>query len=522
MAIDPPLNSTLTSTMTLDKTHRSRTLVLHPFFFGMFPLFSLLSANLVWAGFGEVFLPVAVILAISAFLWLALWPLLPQPHKRGLVLALFWIPFYGYSTIIDGVRTLFDFRDMLGALPLIAIGLVALVLALVVMLWLRRAPWTFEATTTVLNRISALALTVAFLSCVVAVARQVTSTGPSESRPAEPTAAADPSLPNIYFILCDAYPRADYLQSYFGIDNTPFLTQLRERGFYVADRSRSNYPNTLPSLASTFNLEYLDNAMATGGWDEHYPELLPRVRDNTVVQSLQARGYEFVAIASGLFPTDLSNADRFIHPGATFQTEYQQRLIDMTPIRSIFNRMKKPRWHHRVPFVLESLETIRREDRPMFVFGHILAPHLPHAYDAEGNVLASFPPYKDGWRQVTQFLNRRLVEVVDAILAHEPNSVILIEGDHGPNTSWQDAINLVEIPWKGTWEDYVRDRSANLSAFYFPDRQYEGLLYPEITPVNTFRVIFNKYFGADYEMLEDVTYLSPQRSSEIRRITEVH
>jgi hypothetical protein len=158
----------------------------------------------------------------------------------------------------------------------------------------------------------------------------------------------------------------------------------------------------------------------------------------------------------------------------------------------------------------------------MFVFGHILAPHLPHAYDAEGNVLASFPPYKDGWRQVTQFLNRRLVEVVDAIQAHEPNSVILIEGDHGPNTSWQDAINLVEIPWKGTWEDYVRDRSANLSTFYFPDRQYEGLLYPEITPVNTFRVIFNKYFGADYEMLEDVTYLSPQGSSEIRRITEVH
>ena len=124
MAIDPPLNSTLTSTMTLDKTPQPRALVLHPFFFGMFPLFSLLSANLVWAGFGEVFLPVAVILAISAFLWLALWPLLRQPHKRGLVLSLFWVPFYGYSTIIDGVREHFDFRDMLGALPLIAIGLV--------------------------------------------------------------------------------------------------------------------------------------------------------------------------------------------------------------------------------------------------------------------------------------------------------------------------------------------------------------------------------------------------------------
>ena len=34
-------------------------------------------------------------------------------------------------------------------------------------------------------------------------------------------------------------------------------------------------------------------------------------------------------------------------------------------------------------------------------------------------------------------------------------------------------------------------------------------LYPTISPVNTFRVLFNTYFGTNYPLLEDVSYKSP-------------
>jgi hypothetical protein len=184
--------------------------------------------------------------------------------------------------------------------------------------------------------------------------------------------------------------------------------------------------------------------------------------------------------------------------------------------------MKKPHHHRLAPFVFDTLEGLRRNERPMFVFAHVLLPHLPHGYDAEGNIRLDYPPYKEGWRQMTELVNRRLTEIVVTIQRHEPNSIIIIEGDHGPRTSWQDANTMDLLPWEGTWEEYIRDRSANLSTFYFPDRHYEGQLYPEITPVNTFRVIFNKYFGGNYEMLEDVTYLSPQGSTEIIRVDKVH
>ena len=419
--------------MTPTESPSFHTLVLHPIFLGLFPLFSLLSANMVWAGFSEVLLPAGVVLAITAALWIALWPLLPPPHKRGIVLSLFWLPFFGYSTIVDTLRALLGYREMLGGGALAAVAMLAAAVGLASIYVLRRTPWSFVSATKFLNRISALALSVALLSCAMSYVRQKPARTTAPAMTGVP-ADAD-KLPNIYFIMCDSYPRADYLQSYFGMDNSPFLVGLRERGFYIAERSRSNYPNTMPSLVSTLDLEYLDNALAPGGWDEYYPELIPRIQDNFVVRSLRARGYEYVAIASGLFPTDMTGADRYIHPGDKPYTEYQQRLIEITPVRSIFNRMKKPHHHRLAPFIFDTLEGLRRNERPMFVFAHVLLPHLPHGYDAEGNIRLDYPPYKEGWRQMTELVNRRLTEIVDTIQRHEPNSIIIIEGDHGPRTS---------------------------------------------------------------------------------------
>ena len=39
------------------------------------------------------------------------------------------------------------------------------------------------------------------------------------------------------------------------------------------------------------------------------------------------------------------------------------------------------------------------------------------------------------------------------------------------------------------------------------------ILYPSITPVNTFRVIFNRYLGTDLDMLDDINYFQYQDDS---------
>jgi hypothetical protein len=46
-----------------------------------------------------------------------------------------------------------------------------------------------------------------------------------------------------------------------------------------------------------------------------------------------------------------------------------------------------------------------------------------------------------------------------------------------------------------------------LNAYFFPNRKYDGL-YSRISPVNSFRVVFNTFFGGSLELLPDRNYFS--------------
>ncbi|MCF6285982.1 MAG: hypothetical protein L3K26_12420, partial [Candidatus Hydrogenedentes bacterium] len=99
----------------------------------------------------------------------------------------------------------------------------------------------------------------------------------------------------------------------------------------------------------------------------------------------------------------------------------------------------------------------------------------------------------------------------------QPNSIIISQGDHGCRSDWQSTAATDLIPWTGSKEDYIRDYTAVLNTIYFPDGDYSDF-YPGITPVNTFRIIFNKYFGTTYELLPDKTYLSFQGGKTIEEV----
>ena len=59
-----------------------------------------------------------------------------------------------------------------------------------------------------------------------------------------------------------------------------------------------------------------------------------------------------------------------------------------------------------------------------------------------------------------------------------------------------------------------------LNAYYLPDIDI-GILYPHITPVNSFRVVFNQYFGTDFELLKDKNYFIDQGKEKIRKLEEI-
>ncbi len=81
------------------------------------------------------------------------------------------------------------------------------------------------------------------------------------------------------------------------------------------------------------------------------------------------------------------------------------------------------------------------------------------------------------------------MELVDYVQVHnKPNTVIIIEGDHGFQYFRADSIPLFAF--------------KNFSAIYFPDKKYENL-YDTMSPINLFRIIFDKYFGQHFGLLKD-------------------
>ena len=51
----------------------------------------------------------------------------------------------------------------------------------------------------------------------------------------------------------------------------------------------------------------------------------------------------------------------------------------------------------------------------------------------------------------------------------------------------------------------IEERMSILFSIYFQGHEPEGF-YPEISPVNVFKLIFNHLFDADYELVEDRSY----------------
>ena len=95
--------------------------------------------------------------------------------------------------------------------------------------------------------------------------------------------------------------------------------------------------------------------------------------------------------------------------------------------------------------------------------------------------------------------------MIDDILKNNKKSIIVIQSDHGYD---------FDIDYENPSELSLQQRFSIINAIYLPDKGKDDL-YEGITPVNIFRIIFNNYFDASYEILEDRMYYSPYGTNSI-------
>lgn len=356
--------------------------------------------------------------------------------------------------------------------------------------------------------------------------------------------------PDIYYIILDGYARADVLQELYGYDNSEFRQGLQQRGFYLAEQSTANYNQTALSLASSLNMKYVNYLTEEMGVEnkKRLP-LVALIRESELRSVLDAQGYQVIGFETGYEITEMRGADELWSLDAEVVPTvsalwrfngFEALLLESTGMRAVFDlhflspdSLRRftldPEYQahrERVLYTLDRLDDPAGMPGNYLVFAHIISPHPPFVFDADGDAVTpdgayviadgdEYPgedaDYIEGYRGQVSFISRQILSAIDSILAKSTTSpVIILQADHGPGS---------QLVWESPDESNLAERFGILNAYYFPDGNTADL-YPTITPVNTFRVVLDHFFGGSYGRLPDQNYFAPWlRPYEFHEVT---
>ncbi|HUU63499.1 MAG TPA: hypothetical protein VMX96_06235 [Dehalococcoidia bacterium] len=497
--------------------------VIHPIMFAMFFILALYSANVAEVSPSAVAIPLFSAMGFALLLLLPAWLIFRNAGKAAIIVSIFLILFFSYGYVSNAVEGLGITYKVLWPIWCILIICSAYLV--------KRTRRDLHNLTVILN-IVAIALvivpTINIAANEIEAASQGITTTENGYDPGANTSKTD-SLPDIYYIVLDRYASESTLKEVYDFDNSEFTDYLSNRGFYVASESRSNYPESPQSLASSLNMKYINYLSEELG--EDYSDMDPlydMLQDYEVWHFLKSEGYEFIHMGSWWEPTRKNEyADMNFNYWEI--PEFSMTLYKTTMLYPIaLENALLPQWvkaplvqdfrmgqWNRVQYKFDKLAEIPDMKEPTFVFAHMLIPHNPFVFDRNGNYLTAEEvnnrSVEVNYIGQLVFANNRVMELIDELLSSsEIPPIIILQSDEGSYPGGQDKW-IGEGEWEEAvgWEEAtraeLREKVTILNAYYLPDVNRD-VLYPSITPVNSFRLVFNLYFDTDFELLPDRSY----------------
>jgi len=318
-------------------------------------------------------------------------------------------------------------------------------------------------------------------------------------------------MPDIYYIVLDEYAGIQTLKNKFNFDNSEFYNYLSEKGFFISSKSYSSYPYTILSIPSSLNMQYLDfnnNEITESA------EIKSQIRyitdNNLVMKNLSENKYYIVSFFAG--------SEAIGHNNLIDEKICGENYFSSHDIAKIFPEERLKEKRNEILCTFEKMVEIKnRINQPIFVYTHFSLPHDPFVLNHNGELQIfeetnlNYEKSKEAYIQQLKFANKMSIKVIDEILSDtDRDSIIIIQSDHGERT---------KIDWTNPTEQMIKQGLNNINAIYFPNR-HEGLAYDKISNVNSFRIIFNEYFNAEFKLLEDKYFWMESGKPEFK-ITDV-
>ena len=502
-----------------------RKRILHPIVFSIYPIIFLFARNIEEVKLQELVLPLSLSIIFTIVIWKSLSKLLRSNEKAALLTSLFLIYFFSfghfYSLINNMPSNILDIDTKLD-INVYDFILPWSMFFLLVGIFIKRTQVNFISFSSYLNYFSLLLLIFPIISILVYCLAHLGNLNVNLTLRSE--MKIKKQLPDIYYIIPDSYAGYRTLKKVYGYDNSDFLNYLSKKGFYVAGKSRANYLRTLHSVASSLNLNYIsDLCKKVDSNSSSESEIYELIRRSYLVRYLKSQGYKYIFSSGESWGSDL--VDKYIYLDDN-QINFDFLLIlgNSTLLRPLIRNSLSVNYEKHV--WMEIISQFKQMDyliknrpfkEPMFVFIHLLIPHGPYVFDQNGNFVPGernqhlvgkekFPLYVNE----VIYVNKRLRSLIDKILTNNKinKPIIIFQSDEGPFKTDEMNLDGEKTDWTKVSEAAILRHVKILNAYYLPGFDQKKL-YQSITPVNSFRLIFNHYFGQNLPALPDKSYFIP-------------
>lgn len=133
--------------------------------------------------------------------------------------------------------------------------------------------------------------------------------------------------------------------------------------------------------------------------------------------------------------------------------------------------------------------------------GNAVDISYPFSFKDAAEYPGSREEYRQRYVEQVQFVNDNLRRVIEAILARSKTpSIIILQADDGSG---------MLVGFSSSQNTCIKERFSPFAAYHPPDSD-GGLIPSDVSAVNVFRMVFNKYFDADLPILESRQYFYKQ------------
>lgn len=330
---------------------------------------------------------------------------------------------------------------------------------------------------------------------------------------------------NVYYIILDGMMPLDLAEKQSIIKSEKnFIEKFKDKKFKYIKNSISTYNFTHTTLASIWNIDYLDENLSLDYNYEGFPKNLWKSLKKEYLIPLEyilsKANVDFYWLGNVIMycqdgkNKSLYNRDAYwkcIDESRTSTiTQLASTRFETTPFNDILIKFlnlnekirgEETKGQKNLSKYITRYHNKLNNENPRFIFIHNMSPHWPFSLNSDCSkrqykewapVINQYEGYKESYLCMLKEINM----FIDFINQNDPESVVVIQADHGWNIRYEDYKMK---------RNQVSERAQIFNLIKAPNKcfNYKARLKNN---VNTIRFVLNCIFNEDLEYRENIHY----------------